>query len=156
MENILTSDVIERLDISGPFDPLLVKIMAAIYTGRASRGFMKPSRVYEKILGQPVDGDQATLNLLANLYSVYEMAYGILMMWVHGQHQYRALTMMIEMSAFIHVAFAAVLYSHGAPKEKSYMNLALAFLFGLWYYWCSNSPEGMKDYKITSNYSTGK
>ncbi|KAL3462148.1 hypothetical protein BJX64DRAFT_288689 [Aspergillus heterothallicus] len=153
MEFLPVSDIIERLNVSGPFDPLVIKIMAAVYTGRASRYLMKPSRVYEEMLPQPVQGDRAALDLLANLYAIYELAYGFLLMWVHGQQQYRALTLMISMSAFLHVGFAVVGHMHKARRGMSYANLAIAFIFGLWYYWCRNAPEGMRDYKITVNYS---
>ncbi|KAL2840307.1 hypothetical protein BJY01DRAFT_218609 [Aspergillus pseudoustus] len=177
MENMPVADIIERLNISGPFDPLIVKIMAAIYTGRASRYFMKPSRLYEETLGMPApptadannannngngngNDAEAALALLANMYSIYEFAYGMLIMWVHGKGQYAALALMIQMSALIHVAFAGVVYLRGNNK-KSYTNLAFAALFGVWCYWSRCALEtsngvNLKDYKITVNYSGKK
>ncbi|KAL4860370.1 hypothetical protein BDV12DRAFT_205147 [Aspergillus spectabilis] len=101
---------------------------------------------------QPAEGDQPAVQLLANLYTVYEFGYGILMMWLQSRSQYCALTMTIEMSVFIHVTFAAVVWRRGAPRGKVYTNLAIAAIFGLWYHWSANSPE--EDYKVTVNYAS--
>ncbi|KAL4862453.1 hypothetical protein BDV12DRAFT_178828 [Aspergillus spectabilis] len=123
--------------------------MAAIYTGRASRSFMNSDRVYEEFMGQPVEGDQPAVQLLANLFAVYEFGYGIFMMCLQGQDQYRALSMTIQMSAIIHMIFAAIVWRHGAPRGKVYANLAIAAVFGLWYYWGVNSPEVMEGNYVT-------
>ncbi|CEL06512.1 hypothetical protein ASPCAL09688 [Aspergillus calidoustus] len=153
---MVVAEIIERLNINGPFDPLAVKIMAAIYTGRATRGFFQPDRVYEEFTGSPVSGSQPAARLIANLYSIYEFAYGMLMMLLHGQGEYRALTILIATSAFIHVGFAGVVLLRGAPRGKVNAHLAIAGLFGLWWYFCREALGGRREYRITVDYGAGK
>ncbi|KAL3441759.1 hypothetical protein BJX65DRAFT_288022 [Aspergillus insuetus] len=153
---MVVAEIIERLNINGPFDPLATKIMAAIYTGRAARSLVQPDRVYEEFTGQALTNPHPATRLIANLYSIYELAYGMLMMLLHGQGEYRALTLLIAASAFIHVGFAVVVLLRGAPRGKTYANLAIAGLFGVWWFFCRQVLEGRREYRFTVDYSGGK
>ncbi|KAJ0418842.1 hypothetical protein BJY00DRAFT_287124 [Aspergillus carlsbadensis] len=125
----------------GPFDPLATRIMAGTLTGRAARNLLNPDRVYEEFTGLAVTGDQPAVRLLANLYSIYELSHGILMMLLHGQGEYRALTLLIAASAVIHVGFAGVVLLRGAPRGKTYAHLAIAGIFGGWWYFCRRALD---------------
>ncbi|KAL2864404.1 DUF4267 domain-containing protein [Aspergillus lucknowensis] len=137
---------------SGPFDPVLVAAMSAIFGVRGVRTFLAPESMYKEI-GLPLEppkpeSSKGTVSPLIYVNALYEIAYGMCLLALKHECQRRALTVLILAGVFMNLGFGIVVWRCSGPKKaSSHWLLGVAFL--VWYWRCWVSPQGMQNYRIT-------